>query len=74
MPSRISLMAMIAAISIIGIGAYNQAIDGLDSAGTNSDTFGVITSVAEPGLQLFPLVLFAILGMAVFAAIRRLPS
>ena len=74
MPSRISLMAMIAAISIIGIGAYNQAIDGLDSAGTTSDTFSVITSVAEPGLQLFPLVLFAILGMAVFAAIRRLPS
>ena len=74
MPSRISLMAMIAAISIIGIGAYNQAIDGLDSAGTTSETFGVITSVAEPGLQLFPLVLFAILGMAVFAAIRRLPS
>jgi len=67
-------MAMIAAISIIGIGAYNQAIDGLDSAGTTSETFGVITSVAEPGLQLFPLVLFAILGMAVFAAIRRLPS
>ena len=74
MPSRISLMAMIAAISIIGIGAYNQAIDGLDTAGTTSETFGVITSVAEPGLQLFPLVLFAILGMAVFAAIRRLPS
>jgi len=67
-------MAMIAAISIIGIGAYNQAIDGLDTAGTTSETFGVITSVAEPGLQLFPLVLFAILGMAVFAAIRRLPS
>ena len=74
MPSRISLMAMIAAISIIGIGAYNQAIDGLDTAGTTSDTFSVITSVADPGLQLFPLVLFAILGMAVFAAIRRLPS
>jgi len=67
-------MAMIAAISIIGIGAYNQAIDGLDTDGTTSETFGVITSVAEPGLQLFPLVLFAILGMAVFAAIRRLPS
>ena len=74
MPSRISLMAMIAAISIIGIGAYNQAIDGLDTDGKTSETFGVITSVAEPGLQLFPLVLFAILGMAVFAAIRRLPS
>ena len=74
MPSRISLMAMIAAISIIGIGAYNQAIDGLDTDGTTSETFAVITSVAEPGLQLFPLVLFAILGMAVFAAIRRLPS
>jgi hypothetical protein len=67
-------MAMIAAISIIGIGAYNQAVDGLDSAGTSSDTFGVLTSVAEPGLQLFPLVVFAILGMAVFAAVRRLPS
>ena len=74
MPSRISLMAMIAAISIIGIGAYNQAIDGLDTAGTNSDIFGVMTSVAEPGLQLFPLVIFAILGMALFAAVRRLPS
>jgi len=74
MPTRISLMAMIAAISLIGIGAYNQAVDGLDTAGTSSDTFGVLTSVAEPGLQLFPLVLFAILGMAVFAAIRRLPS
>jgi hypothetical protein len=67
-------MAMIAVISLIGIGAYNQAVDGLDAAGTSSDAFGVITSVAEPGLQLFPLVLFAILGMAVFAAIRGLPS
>jgi len=74
MPTRISLMAMIAVISLIGIGAYNQAVDGLDAAGTSSDTFGVITSVAEPGLQLVPLVLFAILGMAVFAAMRRLPS
>ena len=73
MPTRISLMAMIAAISLIGIGAYNQAVDGLDVAGTSSDTFGVITSVAEPGLQLFPLVVFAILGTAVFAAVRRLP-
>jgi hypothetical protein len=67
-------MAMIAAISLIGIGAYNQAVDGLDTAGSTTDTFSVITSVAEPGLQLFPLVLFAILGMAVFAAIRGLPS
>jgi len=74
MPTRISLMAMIAAISLIGIGAYNQAVDGLDTAGSTTDTFSVITSVAEPGLQLFPLVLFAILGMAVFAAIRGLPS
>jgi hypothetical protein len=67
-------MAMIAVISLIGIGAYNQAVDGLDAAGTSSDTFEVITSVAEPGLQILPLVLFAILGMAVFAAMRRLPS
>jgi len=74
MPSQFSIMAMIAAIAVIGIGAYNQAVDGLDVAGTSSDTLGVLTSVAEPGLQLFPLVLFAILGVTVFAAIRRLPT
>jgi hypothetical protein len=67
-------MAMIAVISLIGIGAYNQAVDGLDAAGTSSDTFAVLTSVAEPGLQLFPLVIFAILGVALFAALRGLPS
>ena len=74
MPSRISLMAMIAAIYIIGIGAYNQAVDGLDATATGTDTFGVLTSVAEPGLQQFPLVIFAILGVALFAALRGLPS
>jgi len=74
MPSRISLMAMIAAISIIGIGAYNQAVDGLDATATGTDTFGVLTSVAEPGLQLFPLVLFAMLVMALYAAFIGFPS
>jgi hypothetical protein len=67
-------MAMIAAISIIGIGAYNQAVDGLDATATGTDTFGVLTSVAEPGLQLFPLVLFAMLVMALYAAFIGFPS
>ena len=74
MPSQFSIMAMIAAIAVIGIGAYNQAVDGLDSTGANNEVFTVIASVAEPGLQLFPLVVFAILGVTLFAAIRRLPT
>ena len=74
MPSRISIMAMIAAISIIGIGAYNTAIDDLDTAATTSDAFPTITAVAEPSLQVAPLVVFAILGITLFAALRRLPT
>jgi len=74
MPSRISIMAMIAAISIIGIGAYNVAIDDLDNAAINSDAFPTITAVAEPSLQVAPLVVFAILGITLFAALRRLPT
>ena len=74
MPSRISIMAMIASISIIGIGAYNVAIDELDTAAVNSDAFPTITAVAEPSLQVAPLVVFAILGITLFAALRRLPT
>ena len=74
MPSRISIMTMIASISIIGIAAYNEAIDRLDTAALNSDAYPTITAVAEPSLQVAPLVVFAILGITLFAALRRLPT
>jgi len=68
------MMAMIAAISILGVVAYNQAISELDSPATNADVYAIITAVSEPGLQLIPLVLFALLVGAAYTALRRIAA
>jgi len=68
------MMAMIAAISILGVAGYNQAISELDSAATTADVYPIITAVSEPGLQLIPLVLFALLVGAAYTALRRIAA
>jgi len=72
MISRIGMMAMIAAIALIGVAGYNQAIDELDTAAQNADVYPIITAVGEPGLQVMPLVLFALLVGAAYTALRRI--
>jgi len=71
MISRIGMMAMIAAIALIGVAGYNQAIGELDTAAQNAEVYAIVTSVAEPGLQIIPLVLFALLIGAVYTSLRR---
>lgn len=74
MISRIGMMAMIAAIALIGVAGYNQAITDLDSAAESAEVYGIVTAVGEPGLQLIPLVLFALLVGAAYTALRRLAA
>jgi hypothetical protein len=73
MVSRFATISMVAGIGIIGIGAYNEALDGLGTQATNSDVLPVLTSVGDPVMQLLPLVIFGLLAVSVAGAIGVLP-
>jgi len=73
MVSRFATISMVAGIGIIGIGAYNEALDGLGAQANNSEILPVLTSVGDPVLQLIPLVIFGLLAVSVAGAIGVLP-
>jgi len=73
MVSRFATISMVAGIGIIGIGAYNEALDGLGTQANNSEILPVLTSVGDPVLQLIPLVIFGLLAVSVAGAIGVLP-
>lgn len=73
MVSRFATISMVAGIGIIGIGAYNEALDGLGTQANNSEILPVLTSVGDPVLQLLPLVIFGLLAVSVAGAIGVLP-
>jgi len=73
MVSRFATMSILAVMGVVGIGAYNQAIDGLGTQANNSDILPVLTSVGDPVLQLIPLVVFGLLAVSVAGAIGVLP-
>lgn len=73
MVSRFATISMVAGIGIIGIGAYNEALDGLGTQANNSEILPVLTSVGDPVLQLIPFVIFGLLAVSVAGAIGVLP-
>ena len=73
MVSRFATMSILAVMGVVGIGAYNQALDGLGTEANNSEILPVLTSVGDPVMQLLPLVIFGLLAVSVAGAIGVLP-
>jgi len=73
MVSRFATMSILAVMGVVGIAAYNQALNGLGTEANNSEILPVLTSVGEPVLQLIPLVIFGLLAVSVAGAIGVLP-
>jgi len=68
MESRISVVAIIAVMSVLGVAAYEQAVAEASAETASTETYALLTGVIEPVMQLLPLLALIVVAAAVVTA------
>jgi hypothetical protein len=70
MESRLSVAAVIGALSLLGVAAYDQSIAEVSAETAGTETYTLLTSTIEPVLQLLPLIALVVVAAAAITAVR----
>jgi hypothetical protein len=54
MESRISVVAIIAVLSVLGVAAYEQAVAEASAETASTETYALLTGVIEPVCSCYP--------------------
>jgi len=68
MESRISAVAIIAVMSVLGVAAYEQSVAEASAETASTETYALLTGVIEPVMQLLPLLALIVVAAAVVTA------
>ena len=70
MESRLSVAAIIGALSLLGVAAYEQAVSEASAETASTETYVLLTGTIEPVMQLLPLIALIVVAAAIITAAR----